>query len=297
MHSTVFDSFTLVCQKLLWAMLRDCAPGPALAWLRARVDAPAPDPAFYLAFGLAGRQLSREVLPLRPDHLVKASQLRPGFDPTGWTAAQVGRTLLLLHTPAADPTELMARLDRLCATAELSELVAIYGSLPLLPYPKAHQRRAAEGVRSTMTSVFDAVALANPYPHDYFGQDAWNQLVLKAVFNARPLHRIYGLDERRNPALATMLMDYAHERWAAGRALTPELWRLVGPYLGPAHRPDLARLLASPDALQRQAAYLALAESPAPELQAQAGAEARTATAAERRAAWQRIGAAAYAVA
>ena len=276
-------------------MLREGgAPGPALAWLRARVDGPVPDAAFYLAFGLSGRQFGREVLPLSPARLAQAGQLRPGFDPTGWPAAQVARTLLLLHAPLGSPAELTARLDRLCATAELSELVAIYGSLPLLPYPEAHQRRAAEGVRSTMTSVFDAVALANPYPHDYFGQGAWNQLVLKAVFNARPLHRIYGLDARRNPALAAMLTDYAHERWAAGRALTPELWRLVGPYLGPTHQPDLARLLDSPDALQRQAAHLALAESPAPQLRALATAEAREATAPERRAAWQRIGAAAY---
>ena len=275
-------------------MLRDGVPEPALAWLRARVDDPGPDPAFYLAFGLAGRQLGREVLPLSPARLAQAGQLRPGFDPTGWTAAQAARTLLLLHAPPGSPAELTARLDRLCATAELSELAAIYGSLPLLPYPEAHQRRAAEGVRSTMTSVFDAVALANPYPHDYFGPDAWNQLVLKAVFNARPLHRIYGLDARRNPALATMLLDYAHERWAAGRDLTPELWRLVGPYLEPAHQPDLARLLGSPDAMQRQAAHLALAESPDPGLRALASAEARAATAPERRAAWERIGAAAY---
>lgn len=55
-------------------------------------------------------------------------------------------------------------------------------------------------------------------------------MVLKALFIDTTLHPIVGPDERANSKLATLLCDYAHERWAAGRAVTPELWRCVGPH-------------------------------------------------------------------
>jgi len=173
--------------------------------------------------------------------------------------------LLLLRAPQQASSQYTALLDKLFSTADVSELVTLYASLPLLPYPEAHARRAAEGVRTTMISVFDAIALHNPYPRDYLPQEAWNQLVLKAVFNARPLYQIVGLDDRHNEPLARMLLDYAHERWAAGRTLTPEVWRLVGPYLTTSMLPDVHRLLHSADALQAQAGTLALAASKLPE--------------------------------
>ncbi|WP_375438291.1 EboA domain-containing protein [uncultured Hymenobacter sp.] len=210
---------------------------------------------------MAPRFVGKQPLSFTAEHLREAHSIRPGFNPQVWTADQAARTLLLLHAPHQSPSEYIAKLDRLFSTADLGELVALYAALPLLPYPELHVQRAAEGVRTTMTSVFDAIALRNPYPHDYLPEEAWNQLVLKAVFNARPLHQIYGLDQRRNASLAQMLLDYAHERWAAGRTLTPEVWRLMGPYLTADHRPDLQRLLLSNNALENQAAFLALSES------------------------------------
>ena len=55
-------------------------------------------------------------------------------------------------------------------------------------------------------------------------------MVLKALFVETTLAPIVGLDERANPELARILRDYAHERWAAGRPVSPELWRCVGPF-------------------------------------------------------------------
>ena len=81
-----------------------------------------------------------------------------------------------------------------------------------------------------MRVVFEAVAHRNPYPAEHFAEPAWNQLVLKALFVGSPLDPIVGLDARRNPTLARMLCDYAHERWAASRPVSPELWRCVGPF-------------------------------------------------------------------
>ncbi len=83
-------------------------------------------------------------------------------------------------------------------------------------------------------------------------------MVLKALFVGVALHPIAGLDDRANPALMRMLCDYAHERWAAGRAVSPELWRCVGPHADEAARADLERVLAEGEPGERKAAAWAL---------------------------------------
>ena len=66
-----------------------------------------------------------------------------------------------------------------------------------------------EAVRSGMKPVFEAVAHRNPYPVDFFGEDAWNQMVVKAFFIGSALWPIQALDRRGNPRLARMLVDDA----------------------------------------------------------------------------------------
>ena len=65
--------------------------------------------------------------------------------------------------------------------------------------------------------------------------------------------------------LAEILCDYAHERWAAGRPVTPELWRCVGPFASGAALDDLQRVATTGGDLDRKAAALALTASPAPD--------------------------------
>jgi len=64
-----------------------------------------------------------------------------------------------------------------------------------------------------------AIACHNPYPFDHFDEDAWNQMVVKCVFNGVPIETIVGLQERRNPEAVQMLRDLVSERHAAGRPL------------------------------------------------------------------------------
>ncbi len=248
----------------LLSLLTAQLPTAGAAWLHKQLENCLSPKAFYLAFSATHRFIGKQPLHVTVDQLSQANELHAGFNPALWTAAQAARTLLLLQAPHQNPEDYTALLERLFGTADLSELATLYAALPLLPYPETHRRRAAEGVRTSMTDVFDAIVLDNPYPHDYFAEDAWNQMVLKAVFNARPLHQIYGLDARRNAPLARMLVDYAHERWAAGRTLTPEVWRLVGPYLEATDLDDVRRLLGSDNPLENQAGALALAASDLP---------------------------------
>jgi len=216
-----------------------------------------------LAISLVSRKLGKEDLRLDAGDLEDARDARADWDPRGWSIDQAGRILLLLS--ARISAEKFAQwLDQLCQTADVGELVAFYRGWPLYPDPPSHRLRAAEGVRSNMKAVFEAVAHRNPYPREELPEGAWNQMVLKALFVGSALHPIQGLDERSNPTLMRMLCDYAHERWAATRPVSPELWRGVGRHADDAALADLKRVMETGTTPERQAAALALADCPAP---------------------------------
>lgn len=172
-----------------------------------------------IALGLAGRKLGREQLKLSAEDIAAAQQVRRGWQPQSWSAVQAARVALWLTTYSGDDAAFAARMDKLCDTAEVTELVACLKGFAVFPGGEALHDRAREGARSSIGSVFEAIACANPYPFDYFDEAAWNQLVVKCVFVGAPLETIVGLHERRNPELVQMLRDFVAERDAAGRAL------------------------------------------------------------------------------
>lgn len=260
------EARTLALRDLLRAWLAERVATASRDWLRAReeqVATGAPERVFFTSFSAMPRYTGKADLDLSAGERAAAEAARPGWEPARWSVDQAGRALLMLSLPHGDPEAYRRTLQKVFATADVGESVALYQSLPLLPHPDAFRDQAAEGVRSNMTSVFNAVALRNPYPAAYFDESAWNQMVLKAVFIGSPLYLIRGLEARANPMLARMLVDYAHERWAAGRAVTPELWRPVGPFAGDEVLPELERVLAMEDPAQHEAAALALAQAPA----------------------------------
>lgn len=239
---------------------------PASAWLEARVVQlrhGGLERDLYLSVSLVSRHIGKDPLQLTADELQAATLSRPGWDPADWSVDQATRIYLLLVS-TADGEELSRRLDRLCAAADIGELVALYRGLPLYPDQARHSLRAAEGLRSNMRVVFEAVAHRNPYASEHLNETAWNQLVLKALFVGCRLDLIAGLDRRRNPALAQMLCDYAHERWAASRPVAPDLWRCVGPYAAGPVLEDFRRLLERGTTAEQQAAALALLDATDP---------------------------------
>jgi len=251
-------------QSFLQSLLAPQSNPESLQWLHQKAEKLSyefSEKEFYLAFSLLPRYFEKEKLNLTDAQLQQANYLRTGFNPTDFTLVQIARILLALSIPKEDTERFLKILNTLFTTGEVSELVALYSALPLLPHPELLKARAAEGIRTSMTVVYDAVALHNPYPADYLDEDAWNQMVLKAVFMERPLDKIYGIDNRANKQLARMLSDYAHERWAASRSVTPELWRPVGPFLEERLLKDIERLLERGDDLEKQAAALAVKSS------------------------------------
>lgn len=257
-------------KTFLMGRLEKAAPAEGLQWLKKRhqeIKEKSQDRTFYLTFSAVPRYLGKEPIHFSSQDLEKADELRKGFNPSAWTVDRTARIWLLFDLPHEDADTFVQKIEMLFDTADMGELVALYSSLPLLPYPKRFVKRAAEGVRTNMTDVFDAIALDNPYPADYLDQGAWNQMVLKAAFMDRPIHRIYGLEQRANPELAQIISDYAHERWAAGRVVSPEFWRPVGPFVDAGILQDIRRLFQSENPLQRAAAALVCRDSLSEEAQ------------------------------
>ncbi|MES2733281.1 MAG: EboA domain-containing protein [Bacteroidota bacterium] len=261
---SVYQADLTLVKDFLYELIARHATASGLAWLDnvlVQISKQQTNKTFYLAFGMASRQIGKNQLELTEQEVETANNLRPGFHPKGWSVLKTSRVLLMLSLPHDRPSEYHSLLNTLFSTADVHELEAMYASLPLLPYPEEFRARCAEGIRTNMRNVLDTIVLDNPYPADYLEEDAWNQMVLKAVFNGLPLIRIEGFDQRRNAHLARMLSDYAHERWAAGRDLTPELWRAVSPFLDESLIKDIEKLFANSNRLQQAAAALVCAES------------------------------------
>ncbi|MGC1274672.1 MAG: EboA domain-containing protein [Planctomycetaceae bacterium] len=239
----------------------------ALEWLDGRLAAVRGGDVkqLYLAFGLVPRRTGKSDLALPKTELLKAQDAREGWDASSWSVDHAARTLLVLSLPSDDRATYLETLDRLFGAGEVGELVALYQALPLLPRQEAHVPRGVEGLRTNMKPVFAAIAHRNPYPAERFDDAQWNQMILKCLFIDLPLAPVVGLDERVNEPLMRMLCDYAHERWAAGRMVSPELWRCVGPVADDSALEDLARVLREGSEQERQAAGASLVANDRPE--------------------------------
>ena len=249
--------------ELMQAWLQKQLSDEAFQWLADSTAAlaGAADRDLYLAVSLVPRKVGKADLILSEADMKAADEARSGWRPMGWSVDQTARLVIMLAATPEGP-EFARRLEQLCITADVRESIAFYQGLPLYPEGERYVARAGEGLRTNMKAVFEAVAHDNPYPVENFGENAWNQMVLKAIFIGSKLDPIQGLDSRRNRDLATTLIDYAHERQAASRTIMPELWRMVGPFADDELIDELSWPLGRELMVERQAAALALFDSP-----------------------------------
>lgn len=241
---------------------RDCQGDKA--WFQAQCEALRGNEGrtriLYTAIGLIPRKLGKTDLQLTDDDRQAAAAAVAGWDPTGYSVDMAARLVLVLT--AYDGSEsFFETFDTLWRTADVGEQVIFSRGLPLYPDAERFLWRATDGCRTNIKAVFEGIAHRNPYPAAYFDEVAFNQLCLKALFVGSNLYQIQDLDTRHNPALARMMTDYAFERWAASRNVSPELWRCVAPHPDARCLDALSKALVSDDHLTRQAAALACSRS------------------------------------
>lgn len=213
----------------------------------------------YKAFTAAPRVVGKKTLSFKNQSAAQCPFLKD-VSLTGFTTDRLTRVLLLLSFSAEDKDHYFKVVEQLFKAAEMNELVALYGALPFLPYPEDWQAQCAEGIRSNIDLVLEAIMCDNPYPNQYLSEPAWNQLVLKALFTGKDINRIIGLDERANQNLAYAVSDYAHERWAAGRDVNPLAWRLTAKHIDLKIFPDIIKLFKTGTIAEQQAAALACSQ-------------------------------------
>ncbi|MFD2202621.1 EboA domain-containing protein [Shivajiella indica] len=251
-------------KSFLLEVLKENADSKSIEWLlqqKEKIENEASYLKFFMAFSQSSRYFKKQLLSLSDKNKEKADQLVKGFSPSSWDQLQTARSYLLLHFEENDPTSWVKALNKLFETADMHEQQSLYAAIPIMPFQEEMTERAIEGLRTNISSVFDAVALNNPFPSKYFDERAWNQMVIKAIFLQRPLYQIQNADERANLNLAKILVDFAHERWAAGRKVMPELWRFVAPYIDTDNISDIKKVLQTGDLLQKKAGLLACSQS------------------------------------
>jgi hypothetical protein len=214
-----------------------------------------------LSFAAVSRKTGREIIKLNTDQKKQVNAILPGFSIDGWPLHRLCRTWILLHVNAVEKDNYIHKIEGLFKNAEMNELADLYAALPVFAYPEIWVKRCAEGVRSNIGIVLESIMYDNPYPAKFLNEAAWNQLVLKAFFTEKDVNRINGLDDRANAPLASTLIDYAHERWAAKRQVNPQLWRLVGKFIDETNFPDIQKIAASEDTTTRKAAALTCFQS------------------------------------
>jgi hypothetical protein len=209
----------------------------------------------YLTYSLVPRFIPRTPIDLLKGAF-RSSLQELNHSTTTWTTDQVARLIVLLEAGENGVEEFQEIIAMLLSTADYQEQISIYKSLLFLPHHEELVDRVVDGLRSNISEVFDSIALHNSYPYFYFEEGAWNQMVLKALFINRPIKEILGIDERSNDRLSKIAIDLAHERWAAGREVNPELWRVTVGFLDESNLEDIKRLLSGSEKEQQVAQYL-----------------------------------------
>jgi len=178
---------------------------------------------FAAAFAGTGRRLG--AVPVALSASEDAELARVGLpSPASWPLSELGRVALLVAICAE--LESSAALEVVSAqfkTGDNAERAAVLHALPLLPAPERFVELAIDACRTSVQSVFEAIACENPYPARFFPDLNFNQLVLKAFFTGIAVRRIVGLAARNSAELVRMANAYASERRAAGRSVPDDL--------------------------------------------------------------------------
>ena len=242
--------------KHLITILELDAKSDAISWLKEQLSTILKDSSarqLYLTYSLCATKFSSEPL---GEVQTTATGLKEYLLLKKASLLALARIYVLAKVLHENEKHFKEKVQNLIQIADTGELETFLNYLVLLPNPENYLFAGVEALRTNIATVFDAIALKNPYPARYFNDQQWNQMYLKAAFMQRNLGDIEAVDDRANKDLTRIISDYAHERWAAYRTIDPEFWRPVSNFLEGVLIDDITRLLKSKDAIEVKAATL-----------------------------------------
>jgi hypothetical protein len=227
------------------------------SWLDQKLHSIKTDQDFFISFALINKKIPRDHLQLSPAQIQTIHLKYPEFNIENWTLDQLCRFSLLMYYSLLS----VKSLTKLISVADTREQISIFKSIAYLENASHFTPIVVNGIRTNIVDIFDAIALKNSFAASYFSQDEWNQMILKAVFMERPIYQIKNIDQRKNEKLAHILFDYARERWAASRRVTPELWRMISGYITEKLFVEMIKKIAEGNASDQKAMLKLIQES------------------------------------
>jgi len=180
------------------------------------------------------------------------------IDVGAWRLGDAGRVYLVLYAIRMDRLDRIKLVQEWFRVADESERAAVVRGLILLTETDALKPVALECGRTNSITLYEALAIHNPYPAAFYTQHEFNQLVLKSLFTGVKIQYVLGLSKRTNEELSRMCEDYHDERVLAGRSVPVDIWLALGPCASQRGEGLLIDYAANENREHRRYAYLAL---------------------------------------
>jgi hypothetical protein len=220
--------------EILSLFAQALAARDASGWLEGALGSSAGETAeaFVLSYSEAARRLGKRAVAWTPEETARVRAAGVVWSLEPWGVDELGRVTLLALALAREPAGALTLLEECYARGDNRERQAVLRALPFVAVaaPDALSRFVAlarDACRTSVQTIFEAIACENPFPADHFPDAAFQQMALKAVFIGVPVARIVGLERRRTPELARMAEDYIAERRAAGRSVPSDITMLT----------------------------------------------------------------------
>jgi hypothetical protein len=215
-----------------------------LSWLDAQVKSIHDAPTLYFStFSLCARRFDQEcpatVKPnMDPKGPEPVSQI---WQPSNWSHCTLARAMIIAQLKLDWRT-----FDSTFSTADLKENMDLYRLLCLFiddDNSTSLCARLGEGLRTNTVPIFIACAFHSHLPASLLPEEAWNQMILKALFLDLDPSSVVDQNRRQNDALDFMLLRYASEKAYASREIPDHLWNLMQSALGSKTKNSIQKLI------------------------------------------------------
>ena len=177
-----------------------------------------------------------------------------------WTSADAARLILLMSAIERDPELTENIILSYYKMGDEAEHIALIRGLIFFAPSEYLTELALDVGRTNNLEVLAALTLDNPYPACFYSEQAFNQMVLKALFLGLAIERIEGIEQRANADLTRMCENYVVERQAAGRTVPTDIWLAIGPFACETGRQQMIDYLDHENVSHRYYSALALVQ-------------------------------------